>query len=122
MKQTKSSLIIRDYLSLQPLVETAGDHASGVGLDGDHRPQTVPEGPPHQEAPAAALEARDSLTGHVIRRAQLPGANQSLQAGEARSHLGGQKQKEKRLRTLGLDAHSCFYFFTLILQLNVTVA
>lgn len=91
-----------DYLSLQSLVETAGDHASGVGLDGDHRPQPVPEGPTHQETPAAALEARDSLTGNVIRCAQLPGANQSLQAGEARSHLEGQKQKKKRLRTLVL--------------------
>lgn len=84
------------YLSLQPLVQPASDHASGVGLDGDDGPQPVSECPAHQVAPTATLEARDPLTGHVIRRAQLPGTNQSLQAREACSHLNGHGRKEER--------------------------
>lgn len=84
------------YLSLQPLVQPAGDHASGVGLDGDDGPQPVSERPAHQEAPTATLEACDSLTGDVIRRTQLPGTNQSLEARETRSHLKGHRNKNKR--------------------------
>lgn len=75
------------YLSFQPLVQPAGDHSSGVGLDGDDGPQSVPERSAHQEAPTATLEAGDSLTGHMIRRTQLPGPNQSLKARKASSHL-----------------------------------
>lgn len=93
--------VLSSYLSLQSLVQPAGDHASGVGLDGDHGPQPVPEGSTHQEAPAATLEACDPLTGHVVRRAQLPGSNQSLEAREARSHLKEQnKKKRRKLQTL----------------------
>lgn len=87
------------YLSLQPLVQPASDHASGVGLDGDDGPQPVSECPAHQEAPTATLEACDSLTGHVIGRTQLPGSDQSLKAREARSHLKGQnmaREEEER--------------------------
>lgn len=91
------SRVLGGYLSLQSLVESAGDHASGVSLDGDHGPQPVPEGPTHQEAPAATLEARDPLPGHVVRRTQLPGSNQSLEAGEASSHLKGQNKKKKKI-------------------------
>lgn len=84
------------HLSLQPPVQPPGDHSSRVGLDGDDGPQSVPERPTHQEAPTATLEDRDSLTGHVIGRAQLPGSNQSLEAREASSHLRrcGEKKKD----------------------------
>lgn len=81
------------YLSLQPLVQPASDHASGVGLDGDDAPQPVSECPAHQKAPTATLEECDPLTGHVIRRAQLPGANESLEAREACSHLKEHRKK-----------------------------
>lgn len=54
------------YLSLEPSVQPASNHASSVGLDGDNSPQSVSEGPAHQEALTAALEARDSLTSHII--------------------------------------------------------
>lgn len=84
------------YLSLQPLVQPAGDHSSGVGLDGDDGPQSVPERSAHQESPTATLEAGDSLTGHMIRRTQLPGPNQSLKAREASSHLKGRRKNKTR--------------------------
>lgn len=80
------------YLSLQPLVQPASNHASGVGLNGDDGPEPVSERPAHQVAPTASLEACDPLTGHVIRCTQLPGPNQSLQAREACSHLKGHRE------------------------------
>lgn len=91
------------YLSLEPLVKPAGDHASGVCLDGDDSPQPVPERLTHQEAPAVSLEASDSLTGYVIRCTQFPGTNQSLQASEAHSHLS-RCREEKIFTVLNFSA------------------
>lgn len=88
------------HLSLQPVVQPACDHSSGMRLDGDDGPQPMSERPAHQEASAATLEARDSLASHVIRRTQLPGTNQSLEARESCSHL-----KERRERFSFLIYH-----------------
>lgn len=92
-----SPMCVCAHLSLQPPVEPACDHASGVGLDGDDGPQPVPERTAHQEATTAPLEACDSLAGHVIRRTQLPGTNQSLEAGEACSHLQRQNKRRRKM-------------------------
>jgi len=99
-RQYRTSTTLSVYLALQPLVQPAGDHASGVGLDGDDGPQPVPERPPHQVAPAATLKACDSLTGHVIRCTQLPGTHQSLEAREARSHLQKQSKRRRKFTVL----------------------
>lgn len=85
------------YLPLHPPVQPAGDHPSGEGLDGDDRPQPVSERPAHQEASAATLETCDPLTGHVIRRTQLPGPNQSLETREACSHLTGDRKRKRKV-------------------------
>lgn len=77
------------YLSSQPLVQPASDHAAAVGLDGHDGPQSVSEGATHQEAAAATLKQGDSLTRNVVEGAHLPGAHQGLEAGEARPHLAG---------------------------------
>lgn len=87
------------YLSLQPLVQAASDHASGAGLDGDDGPQPVAEGSAHQQTPTASLEAGDTLASHVVGGAQLPGPDQSLQAREARSHLGDREERLVSWRT-----------------------
>lgn len=82
------------HLSLQPSVEAACDHTAGGGLDGDHRPQPVSKGAPHQVTTATALEPRDPLAGDVIRCTQLPGTDQSLEAREAGSHLKNREEGE----------------------------
>lgn len=82
------------YLSLQSLVESASNHASGVGLDGDDSPQSVSKGLAHQKAPTATLEAHDSLTSHMIRCTHLPGTNQGLKPRETCSHLEDKKKKK----------------------------
>lgn len=83
------------YLSSQPPVEPASDHASGVGLDNYDGLQSASKSPAHEEAPAATLEVCDSLTGHVIRCTQLPGTDQGLKAREANAHLKGHHQKQE---------------------------
>lgn len=95
------------YLCLQPLVQSSSDHSSRVGLDGDDGPQPVPECSTHQEAATATLEGCDSLTGHVIRCAQLPGTNQSLKTRKASSHLKVKRRKVQRVFALILF---CFHF------------
>lgn len=95
------------YLCLQPLVQSSSDHSSRVSLDGDDGPQSVPECSTHQEAATATLEGCDSLTGHVIRCAQLPGTNQSLEARKASSHLKVKRRTVHRVFALILF---CFHF------------
>lgn len=94
------------YLSSQPLVEPASDHAAAVGLDRHDGPQSVPEGAAHQEAAAATLEQGDSLARDVVVGAHLPGAHQGLEAREARPHLAGGGRDANRRRQLKAGAAS----------------
>ena len=80
------------HLSFEAFVEAAGDHAPGVGLEGDDGPEAVPEGPTHQVATTTALEERDTLASHVVCLVELPRAVQSLKTSEACTHL---RDKEK---------------------------
>lgn len=77
------------HLSLQSLVEASCDHAPCVSLDGDDGPEAVSEGPSDQTASTPGLQTRHSLSGHVVRYVQPPGAVQRLKSGKPCPHLGG---------------------------------
>lgn len=68
-------------------MQPAGDHASGIGLHGEHGPEAVAEGLTHQVGTAAGLELYDAPPGQAILAVQLLGAVQGLQPQEAQPHL-----------------------------------
>lgn len=80
-------LLLNTHLSSEALVEPSGDHATGIGLDGEDSPEAVSESPADQVAPAAGLKLDDAPAGHVVLLVELAGSVEGLQSQEADPHL-----------------------------------
>lgn len=80
-------LLLSTHLSSEALVEPSGDHAAGIGLDGEDSPEAVAESPADQVAPAPGLKLDDAPSGHVVLLVELPGSVEGLQSQEADPHL-----------------------------------
>lgn len=82
-----SFLLPSTHFPAEALVEPSGDHAPGIGLDGEDSPEAVAESPTDQVAPAPRLELDDPPASHVVLLVELAGAVQGLQPQEANPHL-----------------------------------